>query len=75
MREFLEVFPDDLLGISPESEIDISIDLLPDTQPIQIPPYRIDLAEWNELQAQLIDLLDEGFIQPSISTRGAPVRL
>ena len=41
VRDFSEVFPDDLLGIPAEREIDFGIDLLPDTQPISIPHYRI----------------------------------
>ena len=39
VREFPEVFPDDLLEIPPEREIDFGIDLIPDTRPIYIPPY------------------------------------
>ncbi|KAH0776329.1 hypothetical protein KY290_007740 [Solanum tuberosum] len=70
VNEFLEVFPNDLPGIPPEREIDFGIDLLPNTQPISIPPYRIASAE---LKEQLKDLLDKGFIQPSISPWGAPV--
>ena len=44
MRELPEVFPDDLSEIPPEREIDFGIDLLTDTQPISIPPYRIAIA-------------------------------
>ncbi|WMV37694.1 hypothetical protein MTR67_031079, partial [Solanum verrucosum] len=71
VKDFLEVFPDDLPGIPPEREIDFGIDLLPDTQPISIPPYRMAPAELKELKTQLKDLLDKGFIQPSISPWGA----
>uniref|UniRef100_M0ZUK5 Gag-pol protein n=1 Tax=Solanum tuberosum TaxID=4113 RepID=M0ZUK5_SOLTU len=67
VNEFLEVFPEDLPGIPPEREIDFSIDLLPDTQPIFIPPYCMAPAELKELKVQWKDLLDKGFIQPSIS--------
>ncbi|WMV24356.1 hypothetical protein MTR67_017741 [Solanum verrucosum] len=42
-------------------------------QPISIPPYRMTPAELKELKEQLKDLLDKGFIQPSISPWGAPV--
>ena len=42
VRGFLEVFPNDLLEIPPEQEIDFGIDLLSDTNPISIPLYRID---------------------------------
>ncbi|KAH0776336.1 hypothetical protein KY290_007747 [Solanum tuberosum] len=73
VREYPKVFPDDLPSIPPEREIDLGIDLLPDTQPISIPPYRMALAELKELNEQLKDLLDKGFIQPSISPWGALV--
>ena len=64
--EFPEVFPKDLLGVPPEREIDFGIDLLPDTQPISIPPYKMALEELKELKEQLKDLLDKSFIRPSI---------
>ena len=73
VSEFPDVFPDDLPGIPPEREIDFGIDLLPDTRPIYIPPYRMAPAELKELKEQLKDLLDKGFIRPSISPWGAPV--
>ncbi|WMV18631.1 hypothetical protein MTR67_012016 [Solanum verrucosum] len=65
-------FPDDLPGIPSEREIDFGIDLIPDTKPISIPPYRAP-AELKKLKGQLKDLLDKGFIQLSISPWGAPV--
>ena len=39
--EYPEVFLRNLLGVPPEREIDFDIDLLPDTQPISIPPYKM----------------------------------
>lgn len=73
VREFQEVFPNDLLGVPPKQEFDFGIDLLSDTNPILIPPYRMDPAKLKEMNLQLKDLLDKGFIQPSISPWGAPV--
>ncbi|KAH0719580.1 hypothetical protein KY285_015611 [Solanum tuberosum] len=73
VNEFPEVFPNDLPGVPPEREIDFGIDLLPDTQPISIPPYIMAPTELKELKEQLKDLLDKGFIRPSISPWGAPV--
>ncbi|WMV50208.1 hypothetical protein MTR67_043593, partial [Solanum verrucosum] len=71
VNEFLEVFPEDLPGVPPEREIDLGIDLLPDTQPISIPPYCMTPAELKELKEQLKDLLEKGFIRPSHSPWGA----
>ncbi|WMV58889.1 hypothetical protein MTR67_052274 [Solanum verrucosum] len=73
LRCYPEVFPDDLPGVPPEREIDFGIDFLPDTQPISILPYRMAPVELKELKEQLKDLLDKGFITPSISPWGAPV--
>ncbi|KAF3644622.1 hypothetical protein FXO38_20074 [Capsicum annuum] len=50
VNEFSDVFPEDLPGVSPIREIDFRIDLLPDTQPISIPPYIMALAELRELK-------------------------
>ncbi|KAH0636267.1 hypothetical protein KY290_036703 [Solanum tuberosum] len=72
VSEYPEVFPDELPDISPELEVDFGIDLLPNTQAISIPSYRMALAELKELKEQLKDLLEKGFIQPSISLWGAP---
>ncbi|PBO41484.1 hypothetical protein CKX42_26525, partial [Escherichia coli] len=48
VREFPEVFPDDLPKVPPEREIDFGIDIIPDTRPISIPPYRMAPAELKE---------------------------
>ncbi|KAH0651615.1 hypothetical protein KY284_031527 [Solanum tuberosum] len=68
-KVFLEEFP----GIPPKREIDFGIDLLPNTQPISIPPYRMAPVELKELKEQLKNLLDKGFIRTSVSPWGAPV--
>ncbi|XP_070025336.1 uncharacterized protein [Nicotiana sylvestris] len=60
VNEFLEVFSDKLPGIPPDREIDFGIDVLPDTRPISIPPYRMAPAELRELKEQLKDLLEKG---------------
>ena len=73
VSEFLEVFPNNLPGIPPEREIDFGIDLLPETHPISIPPYRMAPTELKELKSQLTDLYDKSFIRPTISPWGAPV--
>ncbi|KAH0679012.1 hypothetical protein KY284_020097 [Solanum tuberosum] len=69
----LEVFPNDLPGVPPERELDFGIDIIPDTCPISIPPYRMAPAELKELKEELKDLLEQGFIPPSVSPWGAPV--
>ncbi|XP_070057197.1 uncharacterized protein [Nicotiana tomentosiformis] len=73
VNEFPDVFPDELLGLPPEQEIELAIDLLSDTQPISISPYIMEPAELRELKEQLRDLLEKGFIKPSTSPWGALV--
>ncbi|XP_070054881.1 uncharacterized protein [Nicotiana tomentosiformis] len=60
VKEYADVFLDELPGFPPEREIDFSIDLLPGTQPISIPLYRMTHAELKELKEQLKDLLEKG---------------
>ena len=72
VREFPDVFPDDIAGLSSEREVEFTIDLIPRTKPISIPPYRMAPTELRELKAQLEELLSKGFIRPSISPWGAP---
>ncbi|KAI3821409.1 hypothetical protein L1987_08976 [Smallanthus sonchifolius] len=73
VREYPEVFPEELPGIPPDREIEFRIDLVPDAQPVAKAPYRLAPVEMKELMAQLDELLEKGFIQPSISPWGAPV--
>ena len=73
VREFPDVFPEDLPGIPIDREIEFSIDVLPEISPILKVPYRMALTELKELNEQLQELLDKGFIRPSASLWGAPV--
>ncbi|CAN6445407.1 unnamed protein product [Victoria cruziana] len=71
--EYADVFPDELPGLPPEREIEFSIELLPGVQPISKAPYRMAPAELIELKKQIQELVEKGFIQPSVSPWGAPV--
>ncbi|XP_070036810.1 uncharacterized protein [Nicotiana tomentosiformis] len=73
VRDFPDVFPADLSGMPPDRDIDFGIDLMSDTQPISILLYRMSPEELKELKKQLQELLDKGFIRPSVSPWGAPV--
>ncbi|KAL5570722.1 hypothetical protein UlMin_020319 [Ulmus minor] len=73
VKDFPEVFPDDLPGIPPDREIEFEIELLPGTAPISKAPYRMAPTELKELQIQLQELIDKRFIRPSHSPWGAPV--
>ena len=71
--EFPDVFPEELSGLPPNTEIEFAIDLLPGTALISIAPYRMAPTELKELKAQLQELTDKGFVRPSFSPWGAPV--
>lgn len=71
--EFPDVFPKELPGLSLDREIEFYIDVVPSTQPTFVPPYRMAPKELEELQTQLQELLDKGFIWPSSLPWGAPV--
>ena len=49
VRDFVDVFPEDLPGLPFDSEIEFAIDLVPRTAPISMAPYRMAPAELKEL--------------------------
>ena len=71
--KFPDVFPEKLLGLLPDREIEFEIELLLGTAPISKAPYRIAPAELKELKQQLQELLDKKFIRPNYLPWGAPV--
>ncbi|KAI3815600.1 hypothetical protein L1987_15274 [Smallanthus sonchifolius] len=73
VRDFLEVFPEDLPGLPLHRQVEFQIDLVPGAAPIARAPYRLEPNELQELSTQLQELLEKGFIQPSSSPWGTPV--
>ncbi|GJW86555.1 putative reverse transcriptase domain-containing protein [Tanacetum coccineum] len=73
VRDFPEVFPEDLLGLPPTRQVEFQIDLVPGAAPVARAPYRLAPSEMKELSEQLQELSDKGFIRPSSSPWGAPV--
>ncbi|XP_070054646.1 uncharacterized protein [Nicotiana tomentosiformis] len=73
LRDFSDVFPANLSCMPLDSDIDFGIDLVPDTQSISTLPYRMAPKEMRELKEQLQELLEKGFIRPSVPPWGAPV--
>ena len=73
VKEFADLFPEELPGMPPERELEFTIDLKPGTEPIARTPYRMSTQELQELKMQLKELLDLGLIHPSVSPWGAPV--
>ncbi|GJR55755.1 putative reverse transcriptase domain-containing protein [Tanacetum coccineum] len=73
VRDFPEVFLDNLSGLSLIQEIEFRIELTPGAMPVAKSPYRLAPSELEELSGQLKELQDKGFIRPSSSPWGAPV--
>ncbi|GJR89667.1 putative reverse transcriptase domain-containing protein [Tanacetum coccineum] len=73
VREFSEVFTEDLPGLPPTRQVEFQIDLVPGAAPVARAPYRLAPSEMEELSTQLQELSDKGFIRPSSSPWGAPV--
>ncbi|XP_074283159.1 uncharacterized protein LOC141607704 [Silene latifolia] len=73
VQDFSDVFPDEIPGLPPQRDIDFGIDLKPGAGPISKAPYRMGPKELEELKKQLEELLDKGYVRPSVSPWGAPV--
>jgi hypothetical protein len=70
IREFLDVFLDNLPRMPLEKAIEFKIELQPGTAPIAKAPYKMSPMELKELKIQLQGLLDKGYIRPIISPWG-----
>ena len=73
VSDFPDVFPEELPGLPSHREIEFAIDVVPGATPASITPYRMAPLELKELKLKLQELLEKGFIRPSVSPWGAPV--
>ncbi|GJR15570.1 putative reverse transcriptase domain-containing protein [Tanacetum coccineum] len=73
VRDFPEVFPEDLPGLPPIRQDEFQINLVPGAAPVARAPYRLAPSKMEELSTQLQEISDKGFIRPSSSPWGAPV--
>ncbi|GKA45083.1 putative reverse transcriptase domain-containing protein, partial [Tanacetum coccineum] len=67
VRDFPEVFPEDLLRLPPIQQVEYQIDLVPGVAPVARASYRLAPSEMEELSTQLQELSDKRFIRPSSS--------
>nr|GEY83958.1 putative reverse transcriptase domain-containing protein [Tanacetum cinerariifolium] len=65
VRDFPDVFLDDLLGLTPIWEFEFRIKLIPGETSVAKSPYRLAPFELEELSGQLKELQDKVFIRPS----------
>ena len=73
LKEFSDVFLEDIIGLPPKRELDFTTELVPGVVPNSKAPYRMNILEINELKLQLQEMIDKNYIQPSVSPWGAPV--
>ncbi|GKA25327.1 putative reverse transcriptase domain-containing protein [Tanacetum coccineum] len=73
VRDFPEVFPEDLPGLPPARPVEFQIDLITGAAPVARAPYRLAPSEMKELSEQLQEISDKGFIRPSSSPWGGQV--
>jgi hypothetical protein len=73
LREFRDVFPEEVPGLPTRRDIDFLIELAPGEVPVSRTPYRMRTPELVELKLQLKEMMDKGYIRPNVSPWGAPV--
>ena len=62
LREYKDVFPEEVLGLRPRRDIDFLIELTPGVVPTSRTPYRMSTPELVELKLQLKEMMDKGYI-------------
>ena len=73
VSDFSDLFPEELPRLPLQREIEFAIDVVPGATPTSITPYRMASLELKKLKFQLQELLEKGFIRPSVSPWGALV--
>lgn len=63
VRDFPDVFHEELPGVPPERQVDFKIYLIPCVAPIMKAPYRLMPSKMHELCSQLHELLGKEYIQ------------
>lgn len=71
--DFPEVFQENLPRLPPEIDVEFPIMLITGSTPIFITPYRMAPAKLRGLKPQLQELIEKGFIRPSVSPWGDPI--
>ena len=76
LQDFEDVFPQGTpAGLTPIRGIEHQIDLIPGAALPNRPPYRTNPEETKEIQRQVQELLDKGFVRESLSPCVVPVIL
>jgi hypothetical protein len=67
VKDFSDVFLEELPGMPPDREVEFVIDLLPGTTLTSKQPYEMSVEELKELKKQLTELQEAGYIRPRSS--------
>ena len=68
LKEFADIVPEELPSeLPPLRDIQHAIDLVPDSQLPNLPHYRLNPTEREELNRQVQELLSKGFVRHSMS--------
>jgi hypothetical protein len=73
VKDFPDVFLEELPGTPPDREVEFVIDLLPGTTLTSKRPYEMSVEELKELKKQSTELQEAGYIHPSSSPWEVPV--
>ena len=73
LKALKDVFLEELTSRYPKRELVHEIELIPEAQPIARTPYKMSPSQALELKNQLSQLLEQGFIKPSVSLWGVLV--
>ena len=73
LEEFKDVFPEEIPRLPPKQDLFFSIELTPGSVPASKSSYRMSAPELVELKLQLQELIEKGYIQPSVSPWGASI--
>nr|GEW81294.1 putative reverse transcriptase domain-containing protein [Tanacetum cinerariifolium]GEW82212.1 putative reverse transcriptase domain-containing protein [Tanacetum cinerariifolium] len=74
VREFPDVFPEDLPGLPPIRQVEFQIDLISGAAHVARIPYRLAPLEMQELSKKLQELIDRGFIRPRLHVDPAKIK-
>ncbi|GJW76807.1 putative reverse transcriptase domain-containing protein [Tanacetum coccineum] len=75
IRDFTNVFPEDLLGLPPQRQVEFRIDLVPGVTPVAKSPYRLAPSKMQELSRQLQGLQDKASVVGDALGRKERVKL
>ena len=75
VKDYPDVFLEELPGMPPDRDIEFLIELLPGTGPISKRPYLMPANDLEEIKKQIKVLLEKGYIRRSSSPWGTPVLL